>query len=110
MRAQRFQMHRDAEVAQHLIALEWAARLDIVKAGVGENRKMIRSCALRAVEPELIFFGVREDFDNGAEKAGAGKYLRERQARLLHPIQPAAENARCTATETHHRPRHQTGT
>src|SRR3546814_7331511 len=48
MRAQRFQMHRDAEVAQHLIALEWAARLDIVKAGVGENRKMIRSCALRA--------------------------------------------------------------
>src|SRR3546814_4603386 len=43
MRAQRFQMHRDAEVAQHLIALEWAARLDIVKAGVGENRKMVRS-------------------------------------------------------------------
>src|SRR3546814_5742424 len=90
-----------------LIALEWAARLDIVKAGVGENRKMVRSCALRAVEPELIFFGVREDFDNGAEKAGAGKYLREWQARLLHQIQHAAENDRCTDTETHHGTRQQ---
>src|SRR3546814_16842233 len=68
---------------------------------------MIRSCALRAVEPELIFFGVHEDFDNGAEKAGAGKYLREWQARLLHQLQHAAENDRCTDTETHHGTRQQ---